>query len=740
MIGSLLLCLPASLSAGEHAVLHPADATLYLELPDISAAVAAYCDAPLLRVLTGAGLSSAVAGVRRLPEPEGFDLAAAARSAVEDRLEDLPWEARRGLELVATAQSASISLRAGNDGALIAALAGGELLGGGIPYGALHALEGGGFLVVLELPSADASGEAVYLMEGGLGAAGVLPDTENMALLGESAKVRRYSIPSGAGDIELWFTRVGARLLLGGGTTTPESVATRAADPSAPFSIASTADRGAARAAFGETGGAPIYEAVVRVEGVSDLVASLVGSRFPDAEYAGRTLARNFFYGDRLLCHRRVQLTDGRFVTDSFTPEGTGILGSQPLDAQSFAMLPAEAVGAWAADLDADALAELIETLIADLSGMDPEFVLSSLEAGFGFRFSEDLFGSLGRRMVFYCMPITGIALPKLVLAVELEDAAAFERGVSGLAAFLEEVAGDELSLSTKPYRKTPLVTLTPAGGGAPSGGGAAAMMAGMFSPQLAIGVLGDRALFALNSLHVKREVKRLLRENTERHLAAEAGFFPSGVVDAGHTDWGAIVGGFYEAARALAPMAGQFTGGELPVDLTALPDGKLLTEHLQPSVSWNLAVEGGVLRHRESSFGPETHLGLAAGIGYLVTMGFPSGNRRGSGGEELPRVVVEAVPAGPTPLEITIDHLRSVKVALVVYKSDGGRYPAELRSLLDATASFPQGFLDPKEFLDGWDAAFIYGASDDGRSFTLHSAGPDGADQGGGGDDVPLP
>ena len=46
----------------------------------------------------------------------------------------------------------------------------------------------------------------------------------------------------------------------------------------------------------------------------------------------------------------------------------------------------------------------------------------------------------------------------------------------------------------------------------------------------------------------------------------------------------------------------------------------------------------------------------------------------------------------------------------------------------------------DPAEFLDGWGAEFLYGAGTDGASFTLHSAGPDGIDQGGAGDDVPLP
>ncbi|HJP01182.1 MAG TPA: type II secretion system protein GspG [Planctomycetota bacterium] len=742
MIASLLLCLPPCVLAGDHAVLHPADATVYLELPDIPAAIAAYPNAPLLSLLADAEVSAAVAGLGLVEEPEGFDLLHAVGAAIDERIDDLPWEARRGLELVASAQSASLSLRAGNEGALLAAVVDGELFVGGIPYNALQAMEGGGFLLVLELPTEDASGEAVYLVEGGLGAAGVLPEVDEMILLGEPAKVRRYSIPGTAGETELWFTRAGARLLMGGGTTTPESVAARAADAAAPSSIATTPDRRAAQAAFGEPQGALLYEAVLHVEGLSNLAAVLVGTRFPQAEHAARTLVRSFFHGDRYLMQRRVQLVGDRFVSETFAPHGSGVLASRPLQQESFAMLPAEAIGAWVADLDPDALSELVGTLIADLSGMDPEFALSSLESGFGFQFEEDLFGSLGHRMVFYCMPISGIALPKLVLCVELADAPAFERGVSGLAAFLEQAAGGELSLATKPYRKTPLVTLAPVGGGAPAGGGPAAMISGMFNPQLSVGVLPDRALFTLNSIHVKREIKRLLRETDERHPAAAADFFPAGAVDAGHTDWGAVVGGLYKAARALAPMAGQFVGDALPIDLNALPDGELFTRGLRPTVSWDLPVEGGVLRRRESSFGPETRLGLLAGVSTLMTSaGALLGNGGGpSGGPRGIEVARPVAPAGPTPAEVTIDHLRSVKVALVVYKSDRGRYPDGLRSLLDPTESFPQGFIDPAEFLDGWGAEFLYGAGTDGASFTLHSAGPDGIDQGGAGDDVPLP
>ncbi len=86
MIASLLLCLPPCVLAGDHAVLHPADATVYLELPDIPAAIAAYPNAPLLSLLADAEVSAAVAGLGLVEEPEGFDLLHAVGAAIDERI------------------------------------------------------------------------------------------------------------------------------------------------------------------------------------------------------------------------------------------------------------------------------------------------------------------------------------------------------------------------------------------------------------------------------------------------------------------------------------------------------------------------------------------------------------------------------------------------------------------------------------------------------------------------------
>jgi hypothetical protein len=88
----------------------------------------------------------------------------------------------------------------------------------------------------------------------------------------------------------------------------------------------------------------------------------------------------------------------------------------------------------------------------------------------------------------------------------------------------------------------------------------------------------------------------------------------------------------------------------------------------------------------------------------------------------------------------VTLDRLREIKIAIVLFKSEHGRYPKELSELLKPTETFPEGFLEGGAVTpDGWGTAFHYSLSDDGTSFRIWSSGPDRVNQGGDGDDVDL-
>ena len=115
--------------------------------------------------------------------------------------------------------------------------------------------------------------------------------------------------------------------------------------------------------------------------------------------------------------------------------------------------------------------------------------------------------------------------------------------------------------------------------------------------------------------------------EETQRHrvLALEKGP-PQDATSIVFMDWPALVDGTYEAARAaLTMVAGMME--ELPLDPESLPAATLFTRFFQPTVGWTRQAAPAVrLIHVESSFGPETALGVLGGAGALATRVPPGG------------------------------------------------------------------------------------------------------------------
>ena len=202
------------------------------------------------------------------------------------------------------------------------------------------------------------------------------------------------------------------------------------------------------------------------------------------------------------------------------------------------------------------------------------------------------------------------------------------------------------------------------------------------------------------------------------------------------YLDWRALLTGVYEGARGVVGLMAAMGGGELPIDATALPEGSVFTRFFEPTVMWYQPTEHGLRAHVESSFGPETWLGLA-GVGAGAFLGVRSQTRAmPAGGED---VIVEDQWGGPevsSELAATHDALRYLTARLKEHELELKRYPSTLAELAQPTPNHPRGFLDGAELpKDGWGRALEYALGEDG--YTLWSLGPDGVDQGGAGDDI---
>ena len=190
-----------------------------------------------------------------------------------------------------------------------------------------------------------------------------------------------------------------------------------------------------------------------------------------------------------------------------------------------------------------------------------------------------------------------------------------------------------------------------------------------------------------------------------------------------------------------------------MPFDVENLPETATITQHFSPTFVWSRPGESGTYTLKRSPVGFETGAGLAglvtAAVFSLQGGGFDGGGRSSRSFEELaeeatPVVEVEEEPAPPADLEQQADtraSLQQVKLGLVIYKSDKGSFPENLEELLAPTPTYPKGFLNTDSLPgDGWGNALHYAVEEGSGGYRLWSGGPDGANNGGEGDDVPAP
>jgi hypothetical protein len=415
-----------------------------------------------------------------------------------------------------------------------------------------------------------------------------------------------------------------------------------------------------------------------------------------------------------------MQLVGERFHTDLWRPEANdsawfGALGLARPDAATLALVPADAAGVLATRIDVARLERQFRARV----GLDEVAAarLAALEQQHGFDLSKDVFGNLAGGMSLHVMPLNSIGLPNIVAMFELRDAAAFERGMHGLAAAFAEQPGQTMKLKASRYRDAALWTIeTGSSGDSPI----------PFDVSPTIAIAGGRAIFATTALFAKREVKRVLGDEPKNAepLAKFAGA-PADATLIGAMDWRSMIDSLYTTLRGAAALAGGFA--DLPIDLTALSAAlpekpEVFTRFFAPTTMWGRPVEHGFHLHLEASFGPETWISLAA-LGTSVATSMSE--RGGDTSEALEQPVA---PAGDAELATTKQALDRVATRLFVFQLDQGAYPEALAALTQPTESYPQGYLDGEPLpKDGWSRELLYRR--DGDGYRVWSSGADGVD-----------
>jgi hypothetical protein len=413
------------------------------------------------------------------------------------------------------------------------------------------------------------------------------------------------------------------------------------------------------------------------------------------------------------------------------------LYGTGEIPNSTVRMLPKEAVGTWVMKIQPAEFEALLERT---LTSMDSPAAAKPGDTG------PKLADAVGDSGVMYLLPISigslsqgGVPAPPGVLAVTLKDPVAFKAALDAWISRIQ-LADPKVKVESKPYHKLPMYTFTL--GSDSDDAGAAADSA--LKPTITI--LSDRVIVAPNRKTAQGEVRRFEQPATEVHPLAAEGAIPKGAFEVSTMDWAAALGKLYDAARGFVPMLSQ--GRETPIDVESLPTSAQLFRFFRPSSSYSQRVDGKVYTYSETSFGPEIPLVLAAtmlGVTRSATIVRDGGMDPMSGepmpGHAEPRKSVpapEPQPAGEPEREASLKALRSVRTGIAIYKSQFQRAPAALDDLVRGTDAFPKGFLEGSEVpKDGWGRALIYSVRDNGAKYDLRSAGANGADDNGAGDDV---
>lgn len=594
------------------------------------------------------------------------------------------------------------------------------------------------------------------------------PQTETPATLKlseQASTLRTYTLgaalaPLGmiAGRMEsvpltMWMAQDNATLWMGFAHAKPEQLEARAKreQPSLPASDLLFADD----STWGPSSGLPVYRLWVDLDPTAWMSNPAIAQAQASLGTAAAWILPTLFPYLGAKGVWRVDWREPRLVTDTkhtrYPSMSTTAMGAGPLDSKVARFVPAEAVGAWLTSIEPQRFEAELRSMVAlamagegaDAATLTPE-QLSSLPS---------LHAGLGKQAAFFLLPINNIQAiePRLFIALELVDRAAFESALDQWATKFAELA-PQAKISNKPYRKHKLVSF--AGeqeeeAAAAEAGPFGSLMSGpSFSPT--IGVLPDRVLITLKKGFAQTEMRRVLDgKDTAAHSIASGVQAPAGVYEIATMDWAAYTGKLLDIAKGLLPMAAGMMGSDAAaIDVNGLPGMATMQRYFQPTKSWSKRLEDGrILSHSESSFGPETPLTLAAVALWFV----PTAAGASPFGAAPISLAADEAPSTPTappeqqpevsaPDLETQSALIAVRAGIAVYRSDAGSIPAKLEFLSMPTANFPDAFLNGKPLpKDGWNRALVYKPEADGKKYALYSMGPNGVDDNGTGDDIKL-
>lgn len=424
----------------------------------------------------------------------------------------------------------------------------------------------------------------------------------------------------------------------------------------------------------------------------------------------------------------RISAKDGRFTTNGvYMARNRSVLdsaiGASHLTQDGFSLVHPEAIAGGLISIDPDKISSWVNQILGD-AGQDQ---MARFAEEYGFNPLTDVIQPMGSAGAWSLKSTIGLGAPPFQLMVAVRDPDGMRRGLAGLARMLPDVVGEGASVKSRPYRGYDVYTIKLNGEGLDLGDLPINPL-DLFQPTFV--VMDDRLMVTMNSIQAKREIKRIIKGDSTVNPALSGDLFPEGGAgQIGFANWIEVIGRLYSAGKSLAPMLAGI-GGDLPFDLSALPDAELFTRHFQTSHEWKRR-EGGIVRyHGNSSFGPESNgIALVPLIGLAALVGTP-----GMVAKDFEEIYVHEASDGGARSEIVL--LQNAVSGFA--DNNAGRLPEDLDILFMGDVN-GASYAPDECSTDPWGNAYLYWVAKDGLEFAIYSGGPNGLDEGGDGDDVIL-
>jgi len=596
--------LPATIQPG-HSAWHPADSIVYVELPDLVAARRDWHTTAIGRLIADPEIHTALGALMGMEKLDpGAKLVEQMRTDAPEGMYDSVAALLAGVRAVSVSATPTATTAAALQGKV------------SDPAEAMGAF---GLQVTLSMESSALATQTMDFIVKGLMEDGIESTLEPLEWGGVAGAALSMTGGGPVGD-GVKLLRLDKELFLVAGASNVEDLQKRFGGDGS--SMATNKAWTAGVSHFGSARGTTVVELYsglskfaslwggMELDPIYELAEGLLGTTGSMVARGGRwriTIDEGIYVSDGY------QMRDGSSQLDSFLERG-------PLSENALAFVNPKALVASAVQFNPEGLVGVIRGMSASEDGD----AFSRFEATHGFKL-DDMVLALGDSATFSMPNLPLMTAPDVQVSVALKDREKFNGGFTGIVALIGNLLGDKGTIAVKEYRGNQLATISLTFDlGIP---GLPVDPTKMFTPTFV--ALEDRVLITATQSFAKKVVRSAAKGDLDTHEFLSQVSMPEGVAEVGYADWANMVGGLYTIGRSMAGMfASGMEPGTIPFDLNKLPEASLFLRHFKPSLRWERRVDGGMLHHGESSFGPDVMLTMClagSAVAFRNSVGVPA-------------------------------------------------------------------------------------------------------------------